>query len=124
MVQLTPKKIDEIGLKPGPDGNWICCKADKAYCLFDADVTLSATFTGRDALGFPEYDWRIVEIIACRPLGKFRYENTALLGAAFKDCSEWLTEHEFDNLDTHVACDYSPSSEGALADYKRMEAAS
>lgn len=122
MVQLTPKKIDEIGLKPGPDGNWICCKADTAYCQFDAQVTISATYAGRDELEFPSYDWRIVEILARRPIGNFRDAYEALTGSAFKDCRNWLMEHERDNLDTHVACDYSPSSDGALADLKMAEA--
>jgi hypothetical protein len=126
MVQLTPKKIDEIGLKPGPDGTWICCKAYDGYALFDAEVTISALLTGHNELGFPEYDWRIVEILAYRPKAKhrFKYEYEQLTGAARKDCEAWLLANEDDLLCRHVEQEYSPSSDGAMADQRRAEAVS
>lgn len=111
MVQLYPLTIDEVWMKPSPDGMVFCSEED-GFGNFDLEITLA---------GEIQDDWFIDSVrMKIKIRGRDYYQE--LSGPFAETTKDWLYANLGDRLQQHVDCEWLPSEIGAYADYRRAMA--
>jgi hypothetical protein len=120
MIRIYPLNLDDIWLRPTPEGMVFCGEAD-GFCHVDLEITMEAT---------TEENWHVAEVRMTRddnvnpdkfakPIFRTRYAEVK--GDLLKSARDWLYANQKQRLEEWVQQEFLPSSLGAYADMKRAE---